>query len=84
MGWCDPMNVSLVSEFVEIEPGFFIEKKQYLNLLNVGLLPWEIGPYLRNETRLRKMISQSGKPLAFQEKIADDSFSDRKEDAHNE
>ena len=59
-------------EFVEIEKGFFIERRQYLNLISIGFLPWEIGPYLRREAKLKALISKVGKPLEFQEKIKEE------------
>lgn len=62
------------NEFVEIEPGFFIQRQRYLDLLAIGILPWEIGPYLRKEALVRASVSNVGKPLSFQEKIKEENI----------
>lgn len=63
----DPKN-----DFVEVEPGFFIERSKYNNLLVIGILPWKMREYLSNQVKVYKSVSQAKKPLKFQEKIREE------------
>lgn len=57
------------NDFVEIEPGYFIEYKQFEQLLDIGLLPWEMRAYITKKIKFSKALSKVGTPLSFQEKI---------------
>lgn len=59
------------NDFVEVEPGYFIEYHKYQTLLDIGVLPWEMRAYITRKASSYRAFSSAGKPLAFQKKLVE-------------
>lgn len=57
------------NDFIELEPGYFIEKDKYDNLIGIGVLPWEMRAYIRRQSSFSRATSQAGRPLKFQQEV---------------
>ena len=57
------------NDYIELEPGFFIETSKYNDLLSIGILPWEMRAYIRRQSSFNRATSQAGRPLVFQNEV---------------